>query len=573
MVNHGLCTVTIRSLQMTSIGASITIYCDLFNENLNNLLWRRFNYNGSNILNLINNIPTRYNITSSAINSTNSLSLLQITGVQSEDFATFECSNSNRAQVDLIVAPTTTTTTTTTTAPPPFDPLTLCYNYSYNSVLYSLLLISILILTILLFGFLKLIRPTTMLDIIISFCCVLSAIGFIIIAVIFWISPNYVASSPANAYWSPIIIVPCLMVGLVLVWISIYYFAIRSFLTDKIINKMHMTAISSIAFVQLFFSLIILCSIVYCTGSSKLPAASINYSILSDICSGIIVLSCFVFVVYFFYIFKEQLNDRIGVVSLDKIKIDEFSKTPSLNIDRSKMSSNMDYYFKNPDIVEPYKIDKDKITTAISLIETTRSELMNNDDIVKMRFANDQMLIFPPDLALNDLAQLKKDNLNDSKSELIPNQVIEIEKVVKKKVQKKGKIKISEMNSKSIDQASFDNANVSINNNKNGDENGGFSLEETTGAKKPAKKKAKKNSAYENVAENDEQNIEIINLDEGKAKKKTKKIKKKDDATSSKNPQGETTTTTNVQPVAESGKKLKKKAKTKAKDEDEEPQI
>ena len=90
----------------------------------------------------------------------------------------------------------------------------------------------------------------------------------------------------------------------------------------------------------------------------------------------------------------------------------------------------MDYYFKNPEIVEPYKIDKDKITTAISLIETTRPEQINKDDIIKMQFSNEQIT----EQSLNDLAYIKteyttsKSNLNDSKSELIPVQTVELEK-------------------------------------------------------------------------------------------------------------------------------------------------
>ena len=100
-----VCIVTIRPLQMTSIGATITIYCDLNNEALSNLFWRRYNYNGSNILNLNpSNIPNRYDISSSTVNSSNSLSLLTITGIQSEDFATFECSSTSSAKVNLIEA-------------------------------------------------------------------------------------------------------------------------------------------------------------------------------------------------------------------------------------------------------------------------------------------------------------------------------------------------------------------------------------------------------------------------------------------------------------------------------------
>ena len=90
---------------MTSIGANITIYCDLYLESLNNLLWRRYDYNGSNYLNLIStNIPSRYNITNTDINLSNKVSLLTITGVTSNDFATFECSSSTVAYANLTEA-------------------------------------------------------------------------------------------------------------------------------------------------------------------------------------------------------------------------------------------------------------------------------------------------------------------------------------------------------------------------------------------------------------------------------------------------------------------------------------
>ena len=90
---------------MSSIGANITIYCDLYKESLTSLLWRRSNYDGSNNLNLLPTIiPSRYNISSSNIDSVNSVSLLTITGVILEDFATFECSANSKAQVNLTEA-------------------------------------------------------------------------------------------------------------------------------------------------------------------------------------------------------------------------------------------------------------------------------------------------------------------------------------------------------------------------------------------------------------------------------------------------------------------------------------
>lgn len=94
------CVVVVRPISPTELGGSVTVYCDLTNEPLSNLIWRRYNYNGSNILNLLPaNVPARYTITSNQVNSSYVLSSIAISGVTGEDFATFECtSNGNDKQ-------------------------------------------------------------------------------------------------------------------------------------------------------------------------------------------------------------------------------------------------------------------------------------------------------------------------------------------------------------------------------------------------------------------------------------------------------------------------------------------
>ena len=272
---------------------------------------------------------------------------------------------------------------------------------------------------------------------------------------------------------------------------------------------------------------------------------------------------------------------------IKRIKIDDFPKSPQLNIDRSKMSSNMDYYFKNPDTVEPYKIDKDKITTAISLIETTRLEQLNKDEKIKMRFANEQI----GELSSNsDYAYFKQENSiakininTDSKSDLIPIQ--ENEKIPAKKKLKKTKIKGNDtLVITSIDLEGGETNNLTINENDDVE-----ILGQKTAEKKKFKKKVKKNTEPLNNNENGEV-IEInddlksesgsvtlkkklkkkkitktvanesINAEDDKSEKKVKKTKKKEDTKSEKDRMDETL---NLEPSGDGEKKNKKKISEK----------
>jgi hypothetical protein len=221
------------------------------------------------------------------------------------------------------------------------------------------------------------------------------------------------------------------------------------------------------------------------------------------------------------------------------------------------MSSNIDYYFKNPDTVEPYKIDKDKISTAISLIETTRLDQFNKDEKIKMRFANEQI----QEIANNsELGYFKSENsiakvnvFTDSKSELIPIQ--ETEKTPIKKKIKKGKVKSNDnlvITSLDLDGSQINNNNLTINENDDVEK-----LYQKPAEKKKIKKKVKKNTeplTNENgevVEVNDDLKSETgsvtlkkkfkkknsaktaandtINTEDGKPEKKIKKTKKKDE--------------------------------------------
>jgi hypothetical protein len=96
------CFVNIRDIPSTPIGGTVVIYCDLTNEELNNLIWRRSDYNGTNILNILpTNIPARYSLLSTQTNYTYALSTLTISGVEEDDFAMFECSSGNYDKKNL----------------------------------------------------------------------------------------------------------------------------------------------------------------------------------------------------------------------------------------------------------------------------------------------------------------------------------------------------------------------------------------------------------------------------------------------------------------------------------------
>lgn len=263
-----------------------------------------------------------------------------------------------------------------------------------------------------------------------------------------------------------------------------------------------------------------------------------------------------------------------------------------MNIDRSKMSSNIDYYFKNPDTVEPYKIDKDKISTAISLIETTRLDQFLKDEKIKMKFANEQIseisnnCEFPFFKQHQENSIAKANNITDSKSELIPIEENENEKVQTKK-KFKAKVKGTDnLVIASIDFNGDDINNLTINENDNIEILGQKQTE-----KKKIKKKVKKitppsnNNNNENgdiIEINDDQKSEpgsmtlkkklkkkkttkietneSINVEDEKLGKKVKKTKKKEDTKLKKEKLDETT---NLEPNNDGEKTINKKISEK----------
>lgn len=216
------------------------------------------------------------------------------------------------------------------------------------------------------------------------------------------------------------------------------------------------------------------------------------------------------------------------------------------------MNSNMDYYFKNPDTVEPYKIDKDKITTAISLIETTRIDHMHKDDTFKMRFAYSEQIPTSESAYFKQENSISKINFNltDSKTELVPIATTE-RPTLKKKVSKKVKAKSSDnlvIQSIDLEEGEVGDANnLSISNNTNINNEDSAKLCEKP---KKLKKKIKKNteSIVNENGQTDEQKSELtlkkkvkkkipvntgtnetLNADDEKPEKKVKKTKKKEE--------------------------------------------
>ena len=89
-----VCIVRIRTIPNVYIGSSVTISCDLENESLAALFWRRYTYDMKSYLNLLQgNLPSRYSLISTQYNATYILSQLTIHGVILEDFATYQCSS------------------------------------------------------------------------------------------------------------------------------------------------------------------------------------------------------------------------------------------------------------------------------------------------------------------------------------------------------------------------------------------------------------------------------------------------------------------------------------------------
>ena len=224
------------------------------------------------------------------------------------------------------------------------------------------------------------------------------------------------------------------------------------------------------------------------------------------------------------------------------------------------MSSNIDYYFKNPDTVEPYKIDKDKISTAISLIETTRLDQFNKDEKIKMRFASEQIQETSNN---SELGYFKSENsiakvnvFTDSKSELIP--IKETEKTPIKKKIKKGKVKSND--NLVITSLDLDGSQINNNNNNNLTINENDDVEklyQKPAEKKKIKKKVKKNT--EPLTNENDEAIEVNNDLKSETGSVTlkKKLKKKNPTKTTAND------TINTEDGEKKTKKTKKKVETK----------
>lgn len=139
-----------------------------------------------------------------------------------------------------------------------------------------------------------------------------------------------VAKYPANEYWSPVVIVPSSMLAFCILWGGLFYYIIKTYLNKGKYIKIQEIVISSIiAFCHLFLLLVILCSVIYCTGKSVFSELTTNYceylyknkylfnkiklfikneAVVSNICAGLIVASCFIFIIYFFWVFRDQLT-------------------------------------------------------------------------------------------------------------------------------------------------------------------------------------------------------------------------------------------------------------------------
>lgn len=133
-----------------------------------------------------------------------------------------------------------------------------------------------------------------------AFSCFVGSIGFTVITLIFWISPESISAYPSGAHWAPIVIIPHEILAFATLWGGILYFTIRSFnsrtcsknfqskilfeffnfnmfFLENPISVLSFIVIVFFALAHLILLLVILTSVVYCTGKSALPVASINY--------------------------------------------------------------------------------------------------------------------------------------------------------------------------------------------------------------------------------------------------------------------------------------------------------
>jgi len=310
--------VSVNPVSSVSIGGSVSLYCNLTSEIISSFSWFRKSYNGSssvsfNLGTTINtvNLPSRYSLTVTTLNTTHlKSSILIIANITSEDLATFECSVTSRSSsVNLTELIITTVSTTT------IDPLTLCYNGSYNVVLYVLIIFTNVALGLALIAIYQFLSDPTNFQLLLLYIVVLVGIMLVVTMIVFWISPDFVNSSSAYAgIWSPIVIVPCGCTSIFILWGTILYFLIFVFKYEKIIELPLLIISIVICFFHVLLVCIILCSVAYCTGSSTLPANATNYSVISDVCAAIILALSLIKIALMLWKFKGN-KKIIGVRS------------------------------------------------------------------------------------------------------------------------------------------------------------------------------------------------------------------------------------------------------------------
>lgn len=88
------CAVSIAPIAPAFLGQTVSIRCELTNEVgiTSFVFWRRYDGYGTTQTSLDTSLPTRYAITTTVANASYTLSVLRITGIIAQDFASFECS-------------------------------------------------------------------------------------------------------------------------------------------------------------------------------------------------------------------------------------------------------------------------------------------------------------------------------------------------------------------------------------------------------------------------------------------------------------------------------------------------
>jgi hypothetical protein len=102
------------------------------------------------------------------------------------------------------------------------------------------------------------------------------------------------------------------------------------------------------ALLEICFVLIILGSITYCTGNTFIGESSIDYSIIADMASAIILALTLSLIVYFVWLFKDHMTTSVGIDYESKLDLTPI-RCQSTDIIKKLNEKSCTFYSKNND--------------------------------------------------------------------------------------------------------------------------------------------------------------------------------------------------------------------------------